>query len=157
MKLIFWSIGKQNESYVKEGIEEFTQRINRYFPCEWKIVAPPKNAAAMSENELRESESSTILTTMDPVDYMVLLDEHGKMLNSPTLAKLMNERAVNGARKIHFIIGGAFGVNDAVRKRADLVWQLSQLVFPHQLVRLILAEQVYRACTILRNEKYHHE
>lgn len=157
MKLIFWSIGKQNESYVKEGIEEFTQRINRYFPCEWKIVSPPKNAAALSENELRESESNTILTTMDPVDYMILLDERGKMLNSPALAKLMNERAVNGARKIHFIIGGAFGVNDAVRKRADLVWQLSQLVFPHQLVRLILAEQVYRACTILRNEKYHHE
>src|ERR1700710_1066019 len=157
MKLIFWSIGKQNESYVKEGIEEFTQRINRYFPCEWKIVAPPKNAAAMSENELRESESNTILTTMDPVDYMILLDERGKMLNSPNLAKLMNERAVNGERKIHFIIGGALGVNDSVRKRADLVWQLSQLVFPHQLVRLILAEQVYRACTILRNEKYHHE
>lgn len=157
MKMIFWSIGKQNESYVKEGIEEFTQRTNRYFPCEWKLVPPPKNAASMSETELREVESNTILDTLDPIDYMILLDERGKMLNSPALAKLINERAVNGARKIHFIIGGAFGVNDAVRKRADLVWQLSQLVFPHQLVRLILAEQVYRACTILRNEKYHHE
>lgn len=157
MKLIFWSIGKQNESYVKEGIEEFTQRTNRYFPCEWKLVPPPKNAAAMSETELRDVESATILDSLDPIDYMVLLDERGKMLNSPALSKLISERAVNGAKKIHFIIGGAFGVNDAVRKRADLVWQLSQLVFPHQLVRLILAEQVYRACTILRNEKYHHE
>jgi 23S rRNA (pseudouridine1915-N3)-methyltransferase len=157
MKIIFWSIGKQNESYVKEGIEEFTQRTGRYFPCEWKLVAPPKNAAAMSETDLRDAESNTILETLDPIDYMVLLDERGKMLNSPALAKLINERAVNGAKKIHFIIGGAFGVNDAVRKRADLVWQLSQLVFPHQLVRLILAEQVYRACTILRNEKYHHQ
>ena len=88
---------------------------------------------------------------------MVLLDERGKMLNSPQLAKLVNERAVNGARKIHFVIGGAFGVTDKVRQKADLVWQLSQLVFPHQLVRLILAEQLYRACTILKNEKYHHE
>ena len=157
MKLIFWSIGKQNESYVKEGIEEFTQRTSRYFPCEWKLVPPPKNAAVMSETELREVESNTILETLDPIDYMILLDERGKMLNSPALSKLISERAVNGAKKIHFIIGGAFGVNDAVRKRADLVWQLSQLVFPHQLVRLILAEQVYRACTILRNEKYHHE
>jgi len=157
MKLVLWSIGKQNESYVKEGVEEFTGRINRYFPCEWKIMAPPRNAATMSEAEQKEVESKTLLENMDPVDYMVLLDERGKMLTSPALSKMISERAVNGARRIHFVIGGAFGVTDAVRKRADLVWQLSQLVFPHQLVRLILAEQIYRACSILRNEKYHHE
>jgi len=157
MKLIFWSVGKQNETYVKEGVEEFTTRISRYFSCEWKIVSPPKNAAAMSSAEQREAESKIILDSLDPVDYMILLDERGKMLTSPALAKLVGERAVNGARKIHFVIGGAFGVTDTVRQKADLVWQLSQLVFPHQLVRLILAEQVYRACTILKNEKYHHE
>ncbi|MES2776223.1 MAG: 23S rRNA (pseudouridine(1915)-N(3))-methyltransferase RlmH [Bacteroidota bacterium] len=157
MKLLLWSIGKQNESYVKEGVEDFTNRISRYFPCEWKIVATPKNAASMSDAEQREAESKVLLESFDPVDYIVLLDERGKMLTSPALSKLISERAVNGARRVHFVIGGAFGVTEAVRKRADLIWQLSQLVFPHQLVRLILAEQIYRACSILKNEKYHHE
>jgi 23S rRNA (pseudouridine1915-N3)-methyltransferase len=157
MKLLLWSVGKQNEHYVNEGVEDFTARINHYFPCEWKLLAPPKHAASLSAEEQRQVESEALLKSLDPVDYMVLLDERGKMLNSPQLASLINERAVNGARRIHFVIGGAFGVTDAVRKKADLVWQLSQLVFPHQLVRLILAEQVYRACTILKNEKYHHE
>ncbi len=156
MKLLLWSIGKQNESYVKEGVEDFTGRISRYFSCEWKIVAPPKNAAFMSDAEQREAESKILLDSLDAEDYVVLLDERGKMLTSPALSKLISERAVNGARRVHFIIGGAFGVTEPVRKRANLVWQLSQLVFPHQLVRLILAEQIYRACSILKNEKYHH-
>lgn len=157
MKIILWSIGGKHESYVKEGLDDFTQRISRYFDCEWKIMAPPKNAASLSTDDQRNLESKALLASFETTDYIVLLDERGKMLTSPKLAELLNERAVNGARKVHFVIGGAFGVNDEVRKKADLVWQLSQLVFPHQLVRLILAEQVYRACTILKNEKYHHD
>lgn len=156
MKIIFWSVGGKHASYVQEGISDFTGRINHYFPCEWKLVAPPKNAASLSEVDQKDVESRALLAAIDPVDYLILLDERGKMLSSTKLAELVGERALYGAKKIHFVIGGAFGVNDDVRKRADLVWQLSQLVFPHQLVRLLLAEQVYRACTILRNEKYHH-
>lgn len=156
MKIILWSIGGKHDSYVKEGIEEFTGRINRYFACEWKLIAPPKHAASLSAGEQKDAESRLLIDSLEPVDYVVLLDERGKMQTSPRLAELIGERALNGAKKIHFVIGGAFGVNDAVRQRADLVWQLSQLVFPHQLVRLILAEQVYRACSILKNEKYHH-
>jgi 23S rRNA (pseudouridine1915-N3)-methyltransferase len=157
MKILLWSVGGKHESYVKQGIEEFTSRINRYYPCEWKLVAGPKNAASLPESELKEAESRMLLEAMDPVDYMVLLDERGKMLNSPELANIIAQRALNGAKKIHFVIGGAFGVNEEVRRRADLVWQLSKLVFPHQLVRLVLSEQVYRACSINRGEKYHHE
>ncbi len=153
---MLWSVGGKHDSYVLEGIEQFTGRISRYYPCEWKIIAPPKQAAFMEEQSLRDAESKVLLDTLDPVDYLILLDERGKMLDSPGLAALIEERAVNGARKIHFVIGGAYGVNDELRKRADLVWQLSKLVFPHQLVRLILAEQVYRACSIIRGEKYHH-
>lgn len=153
---MLWSIGGKHEPYVLAGIEDFTRRINHYYPCEWKLVASPKNAPNLSLAELKDAESATLLQALDPVDYMVLLDERGKMLSSPELATLIETRAINGARKIHLVIGGAFGVNDAVRKRADLVWQLSKLVFPHQLVRLILAEQVYRACSIIRGEKYHH-
>lgn len=156
MKIFLWSVGGKHSGYVQEGIEEFTGRINHYYPCEWKLVSPPKNSANISQAEQKDMESKALLEAIDPVDYVVLLDERGKMLNSPKLAEIIGERALNGAKKIHFVIGGAFGVNDELRRRADLVWQLSQLVFPHQLVRLILVEQVYRACTILRNEKYHH-
>jgi 23S rRNA (pseudouridine1915-N3)-methyltransferase len=156
MKLIFWTIGGKNEPYVKDGIELFTSRIEKYFPCEWKIIAPPKNAASMEEAMQRDAESRLFLEAIDPVDYVVLLDERGRMLDSPGLAGILQERALNGAKRVHFLIGGAFGVNEALRKRADFMWQLSKLVFPHQLVRLILAEQVYRACSIIRGEKYHH-
>ena len=156
MKLVFWTVGGKNEPFVKEGIELFSKRIERYFPSEWKIVPPPKNSATMEENMQREAESRLLLEAIDPVDYVVLLDERGRMLDSPGLANLLQERALNGAKRVHFLIGGAFGVNEDLRKRADFMWQLSKLVFPHQLVRLILAEQVYRACTILRGEKYHH-
>jgi 23S rRNA (pseudouridine1915-N3)-methyltransferase len=156
MKILLWSVGSKHSSYIQEGVEEFTGRINHYFPCEWKLVAPPKNAASLTQAEQKDHESRALLDALDPIDYVVLLDERGKMLTSLRLSELIGERALNGAKKIHFVIGGAFGVNDELRKRADLVWQLSQLVFPHQLVRLILVEQVYRACTILKNEKYHH-
>jgi 23S rRNA (pseudouridine1915-N3)-methyltransferase len=156
MKIIFWSVGGKHEKYIQEGLEDFTKRINYYYPCEWKIVSPPKNAASLGVDDQREAESKILLAAFDPIDYLILLDERGRMLSSPRLAEIIGERALNGAKKIHFIIGGAFGVTEEVRKKADMVWQLSQLVFPHQLVRLILAEQVYRACTILRNEKYHH-
>lgn len=157
MKLVLWSIGKQNENYVKEGIEEFTKRITKYFTCEWKFISPPKHAAALTKAEQKEAESNILLQHFSTTDYIILLDERGKILTSPGFAKLINGKAISGIKAIHFVIGGAFGVTDAVRKRADFVWQLSQLVFPHQMVRLILAEQIYRACSILKNEKYHHE
>lgn len=96
------------------------------------------------------------MSQIDKADYLILLDERGKMLDSPGLAKLIEERALQATKKIHFVIGGAYGVNDELRARANFSWQLSKLVFPHQLVRLMLSEQVYRACTILRGEKYHH-
>ena len=89
-------------------------------------------------------------------DYLVLLDEHGKVLDSPALANLISNRADEGCKSLIFLVGGAFGVSAAVMQRANFCWSLSQLVFPHQIVRLLLAEQVYRACTINRNENYHH-
>ncbi len=156
MKLTFWSVGSKHDGYVKEGIETFTKRIGFYFASEWKIVAPPKNAASLTETELRNTESNTLIKYFEPTDFVILLDERGKMLTSPELALILTEKADNSIKKMHFIIGGAYGVNEDLRKRANLVWQLSKLVFPHQLVRLILAEQIYRACTITKNEKYHH-
>lgn len=156
MKIQFWSIGKQNEPYVHEGILLFTKRINNYFSAEWKIIAPLKNAATLAEHEMKEKEGELILNQLKKEDYLILLDERGKMLNSEGLAQKIQQCANESQKQIIFLIGGAFGVSEAVSKRADFKWSLSSLVFPHQLVRLILSEQIYRACTILRNEKYHH-
>ncbi|MBL7762494.1 MAG: 23S rRNA (pseudouridine(1915)-N(3))-methyltransferase RlmH [Chitinophagaceae bacterium] len=156
MKLHFWAIGKNNEPYVKEGVEDFTKRISKYYPVEWNIIPVPKNAAMMSEMDLKKKEGEIILDWLQKDDYLVALDEYGKQLTSETLADFIQKRSNQSIRKLVFLIGGAFGLDKAVLDRADYKWSLSQLTFPHQLVRLILAEQVYRACSIIRNEKYHH-
>jgi 23S rRNA (pseudouridine1915-N3)-methyltransferase len=157
MKLQFWSIGKQHEPYVKQGVEEFTKRIGNYFKVEWQLIPAPKNAAALSETDLKKKEGEMILQALEKDDYLIALEERGKQISSEGLAALLQTRANESSKKVVFLIGGAFGLDEAVLQRANYKWSLSQLVFPHQLVRLILAEQVYRACTILKNEKYHHK
>ena len=156
MKIHFWSIGKNNEPYIKTGVEDFSKRIAKYFPVEWDIIPVPKNAGMLSEMDLKKKEGETILEWLEKDDYLVALDETGKQMASEQLARFIQQRANESKRKLIFLIGGAYGIDQAVFKRANYKWSLSLLTFPHQLVRLILAEQVYRACTILRNEKYHH-
>jgi len=156
VKINFWSVGKVHEPYVKEGIETFSKRISHYYPVEWKLIPSVKNASGLSTEDLKKGESEIILPLLKADDILIVLDEKGKQLTSGQLAELIQTNANKSTKKMVFLVGGAFGVNENVIRRADYVWSLSQLVFPHQLVRLILAEQVYRACTILRNEKYHH-
>ncbi|MFZ5978288.1 MAG: 23S rRNA (pseudouridine(1915)-N(3))-methyltransferase RlmH [Hydrotalea flava] len=156
MKIQFWSVGKPHETFVQAGIEDFTQRIQNYFSIEWVIIKPVKNAATLSVSELKKEEATKLLNILQKDDYLILLDERGQQFTSVALAEFFQQRANAGHKKIIFLIGGAFGVDDVILNRADFVWSLSKLVFPHMLVRLILAEQVYRACTILKNEKYHH-
>lgn len=110
----------------------------------------------MQEAALRESEGSAILQLLRKEDQLVALDENGSSINSPGVARLIQTRANEGTRNLIFLIGGAYGLDEKVLQRAGFKWSLSALTFPHQLVRLILAEQLYRACTIMRNEKYHH-
>ena len=157
MKLIFRVIGKAHEPFVKEGVEMFTKRIGNYYPVEWHIIPMPKNAGALGETELKKKEGELILQTLQKEDYLVLLDEKGKQLSSEGFAQFIQSRANESLKNVVFLIGGAYGVSEEVIQRANYKWSLSQLVFPHQLVRLILAEQVYRACSIIRNEKYHHQ
>ena len=156
MKIQLWSIGKPHESYIQQGIQDFTNRITKYFPVEWALISPPKNAAVLSEIDLKKAEGIIIQNQLLKDDFLVLLDERGKNISSPELATFLQQRANESTKRLVFLIGGAFGVDDTVFKRANFTWSLSKLVFPHMLVRLILAEQVYRACSILRNEKYHH-
>jgi len=156
MKISFWSIGKAHEPYVKEGIEEFTKRASKYFTVQWNIIPVPKNAGTLSETDLKKKEAELVLGLLKEDDYLIALDERGKELTSEGLAQFIQQRANESRKQLVFLIGGAFGLDEKVLKAAKYKWSLSQLTFPHHLVRLILAEQVYRACTILQNEKYHH-
>jgi 23S rRNA (pseudouridine1915-N3)-methyltransferase len=156
MKIKLWSIGKEHEPYIKPGVDDFTRRIARYYPVDWKLIAPPRNAAALSISDLKKKEGEIIFDTLSKDDWLVALDERGKQITSDGLAQLLQDRANESAKNLVFLIGGIYGLDEAVLKRSDHRWSLSLLTFPHQLVRLIMAEQLYRACTILRNERYHH-
>ncbi len=157
MKIQLWSVGKTHEPYVKAGVEDFTKRIGNYFKVEWLLIPAPKNAASLSGSELKKKEGELILQKLEKDDYLVLLDERGKQLSSEGLSALLQSRANDSTKRMIFLIGGAFGVDESILARASFTWSLSALVFPHQLVRLILAEQIYRGCTIIKNEKYHHK
>jgi len=157
MKIALWSVGKAHEAYVKAGIEDFSKRINNYFKTEWEIIAPPKNAAKLAADVLKKSESELILSKLQKEDFLVALDERGTQLTSEGLATQIQRCANMASKRMVFLIGGAYGLDESVLQRANFQWSLSKLVFPHQLVRLILVEQIYRACTILNHEKYHHQ
>ena len=141
MKISFWSVGKNNEPYIKDGVEEFTRRITKYFKADWAIIPVPKNAGMLSEMDLKKKEGETILEWLTKDDYLVALDGRGKQLSSEGLADFIQARANESIKNIIFLIGGAYGIDESVLKRADHVWSLSQLTFPHQLVRLLLADR----------------
>lgn len=154
MKLSIFSVGKANESYIKEGIEQFTKRIGHYYPIDWQMITPSK---LTDPAQIKKAEAENIFKALSKTDILILLDEKGKMLSSPGLANLIQKNANQSAQRIVFLIGGAYGVDSSIKDRANFTWSISELVFPHMLVRLLLAEQIYRACSILANEKYHHE
>jgi 23S rRNA (pseudouridine1915-N3)-methyltransferase len=156
MQIQYWTIGKNHDQYVADGISDFTKRTNHYYPVSWKIISPPKNASTLSESDLKRKEGELVLKMLETQDFLIALDEKGRSFTSDKLATFIQLRANDSTRQMIFLIGGAYGLDNAVIQRANFTWSLSALTFPHQLVRLILAEQVYRACTILRNEKYHH-
>ncbi len=156
MKIQLWSIGKSHELYIKPGIEMFSKRISHYFPLEWKLISPRKNAASLSLDERRKAEGEVILSLLHSSDVLVALDEKGKQITAEDLAHFLEQKSNESSKNIIFLIGGAFGLDETILKRANVTWSLSKTVFPHQLVRLILTEQIYRACTIIKNEKYHH-
>jgi len=145
------TIGKKHENWVRQGIERYQQRLQRPRDVKWSIIAH----SALDGTRARQDESKRILSRLNSRDFVIVLDERGKLLDSPALAQSIDQ-AFADSRPLVFIIGGAYGVTDEVRERADLVWSLSPLVFPHQLVRLILVEQLYRAQEISRGGKYHH-
>lgn len=151
------AIGRSHEIYIKHGVEDFTKRISNYYPVEWILIPVPKNSASMNENDQKQKEGESFLAMIKPDDHLIALDERGKSMTSEDLSAFIMKRSNESIKRLVFVIGGAFGLTENVLKRANYKWSLSTLTFPHQLVRLMLAEQIYRACTIIRNEKYHHK
>lgn len=146
------TVGKKNDPLLADAIADYEKRLRAPFDTKWVFLphSPAEGDAA------RRSESQSILAAIKPSDYVILLDERGAMIDSPALATRLTDIAAN-SRPLTIIIGGAYGVDGTMHARADFVWSLSPLVFPHRLVRLILAEQLYRAQSIARGGKYHHE
>ena len=116
----------------------------------------PKNAGMLSEIDLKRLEGKMVLEWTSKDDILIALDENAKEMDSVGVSDFIIKQGNMGIKKMIFLIGGAFGLDESILKRANYTWSLSKLTFPHQLVRLILAEQVYRAYTIIKNEKYHH-
>lgn len=134
------AIGRKHETWVAEGIDRYERRLRKPFDATWQLLPH----SAREGEAARAEESDRLLAKLDRDDFVVLLDERGRNVDSPELARLLRA-AFDAARPVALLIGGAYGVDERVRQRADFVWSLSKLVFPHQLVRLIAAEQLYRA------------
>lgn len=145
------AIGKKHESWVADGITRYEKRLRKPFDVTWQLLSH----SSREGDAARAEESERILAKVDRDAYLVLLDERGRNVDSPALAASLRG-AFDAGRSVTVVIGGAYGVDDRVRQRADFVWSLSKLVFPHQLVRLILAEQLYRAQEIAAGRPYHH-
>lgn len=154
MKIKLLQIGKTNESYLQQGIEIYSKRLQHYCKFENQILADIKNAGNLSVEELQKKEGEVLLKTLDK-DCTVLLDEGGQQFSSVEFAMWLQKR-MNERPAISFVIGGAFGFCPSVKQAADFKISLSALTFSHQMVRLIAVEQIYRAFTILKNESYHH-
>ena len=146
------AIGKKHEKWISEGVYQFEKRLKKPFNIKWEII----NSSNHIDKDLTKDEETTkIITLLKPEDFVILLDERGKNISSVELATVINEQ-FNSSNNIVFIIGGAFGVSDHLFSRANFILSFSKLVFPHQLVRLMITEQIYRSQNILEGGKYHH-
>ena len=158
MKITILSVGKLKEKYLKMGIEEYTKRLKGYTKVELIEVADEKAPENLSEAEMKEvkqKEGERILAHVHPDSYVITLEIQGKLLSSEQLAKKIDELTTYGNSHLTFIIGGSLGISEEVQKRSNFALSFSRMTFPHQLMRLILLEQIYCAFRINRNEPYH--
>ena len=156
MKTILILVGKTTDKHFQAGISDYAERIGRYMPFDIVTIPELKNTKSLSEDQQKTMEGELILKQLQPSDTLVLLDEHGKELRSVELAKWLEQKQQT-ARRLVFVIGGPYGFSEAVYNRANEQLSLSKLTFSHQMVRLVFTEQIYRACTIIKGEPYHHE
>jgi 23S rRNA (pseudouridine1915-N3)-methyltransferase len=155
MKVTIILTGKTEEAYLEQGIQKYSDRLKHFMKLEWRILPPVKHAASLSSEELKKREGELFLSQLSPSDFSIVLDEKGKEFTSIEFADFLNMKKNSGV-KILFFIGGAYGVSEEVKKAADFQLSLSKMTFTHQMIRLIFAEQLYRAFSIISGSKYHH-
>lgn len=156
MKLRLLCVGRLSEAWMRSGVEEYTGRITRYLPFE--TIELREAAGGGSKGDIRfgrEEEGERLLRKIPEPAYVVILDEQGQLLTTEAWSACLGDRMLYGPAEVILVIGGAYGLSAAVKARGDLTLSLSRMTLPHQLARLLLVEQTYRALTILRNEPYH--
>lgn len=156
MKTELIMVGKTVDKLYTKGIGDYQEHIGHYMPFNITVIPALKNTKSLSEDQQKQAEGELILRLIQPSDTVVLLDEHGAERTSMEMATWLT-RKQQTARRLVFIIGGPYGFSADVYGRADEKISLSRMTFSHQMVRLIFVEQLYRACTIIRGESYHHE
>ena len=157
MKIHLIVVGKTNQSFVQQGLNEFCSRLSHYLPFELKIIPDVKNVKNLSVEQQKVKEGEMILQSFQSGDNIVLLDERGKEFTSVKFAEYIEKKTHTGAKRLLFVVGGAYGFSSAIYEAAHEKIALSKMTFPHQLIRLIFIEQLYRAMTIMHHEPYHHE
>ena len=156
MKAELIMVGKTTDKHISAGIDEYVERILHYLPLSITVIPELKNTRNLSEEQQKGREGELILQRVQAGDLLVLLDEHGKEFRSIEFADWL-QRKQSTVRRLIFVIGGPYGFSNAVYERANEKVSLSRMTFSHQLVRLLFVEQLYRACTIIKGEPYHHE
>ena len=157
MKVKLIVIGKTKSNFLIEGENEYQKRLKHYCKFSELIISDIKNSGKLSKKELKAKEGNLILESIKNSDYVILLDDKGLALTSVDFAEFLNKKMVSSTNELVFVVGGAFGFSESVYKRANTKLSLSKMTFSHQMVRMIFKEQLYRALTILKGEKYHHE
>lgn len=158
MNITLITVGKIKEKYLREAIEEYSKRLSRY--CRLNIIEvqdekTPENASEKEEQQIKDKEGTALLKHIKDNVYVIALDLKGKMLSSEELSEFIKDLGVNGDSNVAFIIGGSLGLSAEVLKRADYRLCFSKMTFPHQLMRVILLEQIYRGYRIMNGEPYH--
>lgn len=157
MKITLLTVGKTDKEWVRKGLEIYSSRLGHYIPFTISEIPELKNVSALSRDQIKEKEGALILAAVKDSDDVILLDERGKEMSSVEWAAMLEGRMARGGKGIVFVIGGAYGFSGAVYARANAKISLSKMTFSHQMVRVIFAEQLYRAFTIIKGEPYHHE
>jgi len=157
MKVTLTVIGKTEVGFVRQGIEEYVKRLQHYVQFNIQYIGDVKATRNLSEAQQKVAEGRALLASLEASDYVVLLDEHGTERTSMDFSQWLQRRMASGSKRLVFVVGGPYGFSPEVYDRANEKISLSKMTFPHELVRLVFVEQLYRGFTILRHEPYHHE
>lgn len=157
VKITLLLIGKTEADYLRKGIEEYQNRLKHYLSFHIQVIPALKNTKNLSEQQQKQKEGNLIIEQLAGADQVILLDENGKSYHSLGFASFIERKMIAGTRSMVFVVGGPYGFSDEVMQKAQGKLSLSKMTFSHQMVRLIFAEQLYRAMTIIRGEPYHHQ